>query len=64
MTNIEFAKKIKQDIFATKESYGEAIEYAWSVAKGCNNPAAVITAVQVVVNTIAKQMLENEKVDI
>jgi chorismate synthase len=64
MTNIEFAKAIKHNVFATKESYDEAMEYAWSVAKGSNNSAAVMTAVQVVVNTIAKQMLENEKVDI
>jgi hypothetical protein len=40
------------------------MEYAYSIAKGTDNPAAVITAVMVVVNTLANyiEQLESEKV--
>ena len=59
----EFARDLRSDFFADRPSVNAAYEYANKVAKGTDNPAAVMTAVQVVVNTIAKHLetLENKK---
>jgi hypothetical protein len=43
-------------MFADRETFDQAMEYAYMVAKGTDNPALVMTAVQVVVNTIAKDI--------
>jgi ABC-type phosphate transport system permease subunit len=39
------------------------MEYAYSVARATGETAAVMTAVQVVVNTIAEMILENERAE-
>lgn len=53
MNKIEFAKAIRNGMFAERESLDEAYEYAHAIARGTDNPAAVMTAIQVVVNTLA-----------
>ena len=40
--------------------YGDAIDYAYSIAKGTDNPAAVMTAVMVVVNTLSNYIEQTE----
>ena len=43
-------------MFAEKGDLREAFAYAHELAKASDNPAAVLTAVHVVANTIAKQI--------
>jgi hypothetical protein len=58
------AESIRNRLFADRKTFDEAMEYAYSIAKGTDNPAAVMTAVMVVVNTLANYIehLESEKV--
>ena len=60
MTNIEFAKAVRNNMFATRDTLDEAYEYAHAIARGTDNPAAVMCAVQVIVNTMAKYVEELE----
>ena len=50
------ASGLYSPLFATKESIRESITYAYDIAKGSNNPAAVTTALHVVLNTIAQHL--------
>lgn len=43
-------------LFATKESIKESISYAYGIAKVSENPAAVTTALHVVLNTISQHL--------
>ena len=61
MTNEQLAKSIRHGMFGSRQSFDEAMEYAHAVARATGETAAVMTAVQVVVNTIAEMMLENER---
>lgn len=45
---------------AERDTIDEAFEYALTVAKASDNPMAVMTAVYVVTNSIAKQLKEME----
>ena len=56
MTKSEFARSIKHGMFGVRDNMAQAMEYANSVAMASENPAAVITAVQVVLNTVAQQL--------
>jgi len=58
MTNEELAQSIRAPMFAECETLKEAFTYAHELAQSSNNPAAVLTAVHVVANTIAKQLRE------
>ena len=64
MTNLELAKVIRQDLFADRETIGEAYKYAFELINSIRDSdrIAAITALMVVSNTIAKEILENEKV--
>ncbi len=64
MTPTGLAESIRNNLFADRASFDDALEYAYSVAKGTDNPAAVMTAVMVVVNTLANyiEQLESEQV--
>ena len=55
-----FAKSIRNRLFADRASIDEALDYAYSIAKGTDNPAAVMTAVMVVVNTLANYIEQTE----
>ena len=59
-----FAKSVRNNLFADRASIDEALDYAYSIAKGTDNPAAVMTAVMVVVNTLANyiEQLESDQV--
>ena len=58
MTHIELAKYLQHKMFSDRETIDEAFEYAYMVAKATDNPAAVMTAVHVVVNTICNELLK------
>lgn len=60
MTKTEFAKAIRNNMFATRDNLDDAYEFAHAIARGTDNPAAVMCAVQVVVNTLAKYVDELE----
>jgi hypothetical protein len=66
MTNTELAKGIKHGMFASRDSVDAAWEYVDSVARACGkgNHAAVITAVQVMLNTVAEHILKNEQTEV
>jgi cation transport regulator ChaB len=61
MTNIEFAQALKNEMFASRDTVKEAFDYAFDIAKASDNSSAVVTAVMVLANTIAKQIVKNEK---
>ena len=62
--NQRFAKSVRNRLFADRKTFDEAMEYAYSIARGTDNPAAVMTAVMVVVNTLANyiEQLESDQV--
>ena len=60
--NIQLAKSIRNGMVAERETFDQAMEYAYSVARASGDRVAVLTAVQVVLNTVSKLMLENEQV--
>jgi len=60
MTNVEMARALKHNMFATRSTIDEAFEYAHMIARASDNPAAVMTAVQVVINTLCDQIIANE----
>jgi hypothetical protein len=62
MTLNELSRKISSPLMADRETIDDAFEYALMVAKGTDNPMAVMTAIYVVTNTIAKQIKEIENV--
>ena len=53
MTPKGLAESVRNRLFADRASFDDAMEYAYSIAQGTDNPAAVMTAVMVVVNTLA-----------
>jgi len=53
---LELAHSIYAPMFAERDSLREAFAYAQEVAKASDNPAAVLTAVYVLTNSIAKQL--------
>lgn len=61
MTNIEFAKLLKNGMFAKRDTVKDAYDYAFDIANASDNPSAVITAIMVLSNTIANQIIKNEQ---
>ena len=56
---------IKHGMFAKRDSFDEAMEYAYTIAKASGSQAHVMTAVQVVINTIVadlEKLIEKENV--
>jgi len=53
---IENLNSLKQPMFASRDTIEEAYEYMYMVAKATDNPMAVVTACQVVVNTICNEL--------
>ena len=58
MTLNELVQSIHSPMMADRETVEEAFEYVMMVAKASDNPMAVLTAVYVMNNTIAKQLKE------
>lgn len=63
MTNAQLAHSMRHGMFGSRDTFDQAMEYAHQVARATGETAAVMTAVQVVVNTIADLMLENERLE-
>jgi hypothetical protein len=61
MTNKELVKELHSGFFKSHDDLNSALEYVQKVAKGTNSPSSVLVAVQVVMNTIAKIISDNEK---
>ena len=60
MTPTELASSIRNRMYGERETYNQALEYAFSIARGTDNPMAVLTAVMVVVNTLANYIDQTE----
>lgn len=58
MTKEELVKAISNGLFADRETLEEAFKYVDQVAKASGAPIAVWTAVQIVLNTVAKEIKE------
>ena len=54
--NIQELRKHTSNLFADRETLAEALEYAQQVAMASDNPMATMTAVMVVLNTIANRL--------
>ena len=54
MTKHELSLSIYSPLFAERDTLQEAYDYAMEIAKASENPAAVTTAIHVMMNTIAK----------
>lgn len=52
------ALRLKCNLFHTRETITDALEYAAAVAKASDNPPAVLTAVHVVLNSVAEALIE------
>ena len=61
MTKGEVIKSIRNRLFADRDTINEAYHYALSIAEGTKNPAAVITAIHVMMNTIANELEKGGK---
>ena len=52
------ASGLYSPLFGDRETIQDAFDYCHQVAQGSSNPAAVMTAVHVLMNTISKQIGE------
>ena len=57
-TPAELGKALYSGLFVARDNLHDAYEYASQIAQASENPAAVMTAVHVVVNTIAVELLK------
>ena len=53
---LQLADSIHAPMFASRDDLREAFAYAQEVAKASDNPAAILTAVYVLSNSISKQL--------
>ena len=53
---ITLAQGLYSPLFATRNTIKESITYAYGIAKASENPAAITTALHVVLNTIAQHL--------
>lgn len=62
LTPAQIAQSLRNPMFATRETLEDAFEYFFMVAKAVNDAdrAAMITATQVLLNTIADHIEANE----
>ena len=60
MTKHELSLSIYSPLFAERDTLKEAYDYAMEIAKASENPAAVTTAIHVMMNTIAKEIEKAE----
>ena len=56
MTKDELIYKLRCNMFSDRMTIEEAYDYAWKVARASENQMAVMTAVQVLANTIANEV--------
>ena len=60
MTKHELSVSIYSPLFAERDTMKEAYDYAFSIANASDNPPAVLTAIHVMMNTIAKEIEKAE----
>lgn len=60
----EFQERLVQRMFADRETLEEAYNFAETIIRGSESPMHVATAIQVVVNTIAKEIGELEQMEL
>ncbi len=58
MNTREYAAQLRNSLFATQDNIVDAYKYVEQVAHASDNPSAVYTAVHVLMNTIAKELVE------
>jgi len=58
MTHLEYAKTLRNGLVHTPASLQEAYQFANDVAMGTSNPAAVFTAVHMILNAVAQDITE------
>ena len=63
MNTQEFGKSLHSNLFATPDSISTAYDQSMQIANASENPAAVMTAVQVVVNAIAQELIKESNDD-
>lgn len=56
MTKDQLIEKLRSPMFADRPNIDDAYEYAHFMAQSTDCPAAVMTALQVVVNTICNEL--------
>lgn len=61
MTKEELIHKLRCNMFSDRMTVEEAYDYAWKVARASDDQLAVMTAVQVVANTIANEIEKLEE---
>ena len=61
MNTREYASQLRNSLFGERDTIVDAYKYVEQVANASNNPAAVYTAVHVLMNTIAKELLAVEE---
>ena len=54
-------QQYRQPAFGTRKTMDEALNYAYQIARGSNNRAAVVTAVHVVLNTMINLSTEPQQ---
>lgn len=57
MNTLEYAAQLRNSLFASRETIVDAYKYVEQVANASDNPAAVYTAVHVLMNTIANELV-------
>lgn len=64
MTNLEIAQTIRLGLFADRDTVKEALDYAFRVIDALqpDDKTAATTAMMIVLNTVAKEILKNEGV--
>lgn len=65
MTNQELALSIRHKLFADRDTVKDAVDYAFEVFRrlGPGGEMAATTAMMIVLNTVANEILKNEKIE-
>lgn len=61
MNTLEYAAQLRNSLFASRDTIVDAYKYVEQVANASDNPAAVYTAVHVLMNTIANELVALEE---
>ena len=62
MNKFDLADRLTVGIFADRDTLPEAMEYAYEAIKRLDNPALAMTALHVVLNTVAKEIKRLEEI--
>ena len=59
----EYAESIECKLFSKHDTVEEALDYAYKIAQASENPSAVVTALWVVLNTVAQDLRQLDTED-